>query len=369
MFGFILASAVMIMQAYVFWRAASLPFITRHIPKKYLFRAGLLLWVAFCLSRLVFPQGNSLLAAIEFISMTWMAVLFLISVCLLATELPTVFGFILPRSHVPLRTGALVIGLLLSVLALFQGLSAPVVENYPVYIHNLPANLEGSSLIALSDMHLGSQTDVAWLTARIDQVQAEKPAAIFLLGDIFEGYARPNREILSSMRRLNAPLGVWGVLGNHELFAGKQDYDALFQAAGIQLLRNRHVALPSGISIAGVDNMSSLKDPVQMESQLAATLANHPAMPTILLAHAPVAGDLAAAKGVDLMLSGHTHAGQIWPFGYLVKQRFPFFEGQYVIGGMTLIVSRGAGTWGPHMRLWKAGEITRIILHSDGGGG
>jgi predicted MPP superfamily phosphohydrolase len=65
------------------------------------------------------------------------------------------------------------------------------------------------------------------------------------------------------------------------------------------------------------------------------------------------------------MLSGHTHGGQVWPFGYLVRHRYPFFEGRYDVDGMTMIVSRGAGTWGPRMRLWKPGEILRITLRAD----
>jgi predicted MPP superfamily phosphohydrolase len=64
------------------------------------------------------------------------------------------------------------------------------------------------------------------------------------------------------------------------------------------------------------------------------------------------------------MLSGHTHGGQIWPFGHFVKRRYPLLEGRYEVSGMTTIVSRGAGTWGPRMRLWRPGEILRVTLHS-----
>ncbi len=72
----------------------------------------------------------------------------------------------------------------------------------------------------------------------------------------------------------------------------------------------------------------------------------------------------AAGLGVDLMLSGHTHGGQIWPFDYITKRFFPLLEGEYRIYGMTVIVSRGTGTWGPHMRLWSPGEISHITLRS-----
>jgi len=72
-----------------------------------------------------------------------------------------------------------------------------------------------------------------------------------------------------------------------------------------------------------------------------------------------------AGEGVDLMLSGHTHGGQIWPFDYLVRLEYPLLEGQYEVGGMNVIVCRGTGTWGPRMRLWKPGEIIRVTLTGE----
>jgi predicted MPP superfamily phosphohydrolase len=85
------------------------------------------------------------------------------------------------------------------------------------------------------------------------------------------------------------------------------------------------------------------------------------------MSHAPIAAKLAAAKGVDLMLSGHTHGGQIWPFGYIVRQQFPLLDGSYDVDGLTVIVSRGTGTWGPPMRLWCPSEIVRVTLHAHPG--
>ena len=85
---------------------------------------------------------------------------------------------------------------------------------------------------------------------------------------------------------------------------------------------------------------------------------------TILLSHTPWSAEGAAKSGAGLMLCGHTHGGQSWPFGYIVKRIYPLLSGRYDVDGMTVIVSRGAGTWGPRMRLWEPGEIVRVILRA-----
>jgi len=83
---------------------------------------------------------------------------------------------------------------------------------------------------------------------------------------------------------------------------------------------------------------------------------------TVLLSHTPWQAEKAANFGASLMLSGHTHGGQIWPFGYLVRRVYPLLGGRYEVAGMPVIVCRGTGTWGPRMRLWRPGEILRVTL-------
>lgn len=326
---------------------------------------GIALWVLFLLARAMRPVDTGGMAAIlEFLGMTWMAMLFLLSVCLLAVDVATGFGFLLKRFVPALRGVALVAGGMLSVLALIQGLRAPVVQSHDVYLDGLPAKLDGTVVVALSDLHLGAVLGERWLAARVEQVQVEQPDVVVLLGDVFEGHGLPEPELLLTLRHLSAPLGVWAVLGNHESHGSRSDNLALFEKAGVRLLGNTWAELRTGLVLAGVDDLASRNNSGYAGAFLAKALAGRPAGAIILLSHAPLPPNVVSGKGVNLMLSGHTHGGQLWPFGYLVSDRFPLFEGHYELEGMTAIVSRGTGTWGPRMRLWRPAEILRVTLHS-----
>ena len=365
MFGFILIFAITSMHIYVFWRAASVPVLKRYVPRTVVIGAGLVLWATFFLGRVYGHHGTGPFAQpLELLGMNWMATLFLLFVCLLAMDLVTGFGFLVPRRAVWLRGAALVAGLLLSVVALVQGLRPPVMQNYEVYLSDLAEDMDGTVLVAMSDLHLGNLLDERWLEARVAQVQAQKPDLVVLLGDLFEGHGKPQGELLPVLRRLSAPLGVWVVPGNHEFHHRQNGSTLLIEEAGFQLLRNRWVEVRPGMVLVGVDDLTASRRSGQGGDPISQALAGRPPGATILLSHTPWQADKAAKAGVGLMLSGHTHGGQIWPFDYLVKRVYPLLEGRYEVDGMTVIVCRGTGTWGPRMRLWRPSEILRLKLQT-----
>ncbi|MBU0464032.1 MAG: metallophosphoesterase, partial [Proteobacteria bacterium] len=117
-----------------------------------------------------------------------------------------------------------------------------------------------------------------------------------------------------------------------------------------------------GLVLAGVEDLTIRRRSGQNSDPISKALAGRPPGAVILLSHTPWQTKKAASAGVGLMLSGHTHGGQIWPFGYLVRKRYPLLEGRYKVDGMTAIVCRGTGTWGPRMRLWHPGQILRVTL-------
>lgn len=298
--------------------------------------------------------------------MNWMAILFLISVSLLAVDIITGFGFLLPRLTPSLRGLALVIGGVLSVIAIIQGMRPPVVQKYEVSISNFPEEMDGKVLVAISDLHLGSLIGKRWMEARVAQVQALNPDIIVLLGDIFEGHGQRQEDLVSVFRRLSAPLGVWAILGNHESYDRSNVSTSILEGAGIKILVNSWTEVRPGFVLAGVYDRSFLRTSGQGVDLISKTLEGHPPGATILLSHKPIQADTAAKEGVNLMLCGHTHGGQVWPFGYISKHYFPLFEGQYDVNGTTVIVCRGTGTWGPRMRLWRPSEILYITLHRKG---
>ena len=365
-FGSVLIAVITLMHIYVFWRVASVPVVKRYLSTRFLIGAGLLLWSVFFLGRVYGHHYTGPLAKpLEFVGMNWMAVVFLLFVPLLAMDFVTGFGFLVPRRAVWLRSIALLAGATLSVVALVQGLRPPVVENYEVSLSGLAHELDGTVLVAMSDLHLGTLLGERWLEARVAQVQAQQPDLVVLLGDLFEGHGKPQGRLLRALRLLSAPLGVWVVPGNHEFHHRHDGSTFLIEEAGFRLLRNSWAEVQPGLVMAGVDDLTALRRSGQGGDPISKALAGRPPGATILLSHTPWQADRAARAGVGLMLSGHTHGGQIWPFDYLVKRLYPLLEGRYEVDGMTVIVCRGTGTWGPRLRLWHPSEILRLRLRTE----
>ena len=355
------------MHVYVFWRISSVPFLRRHVSRKFLIGTGVFFWAVFSFGRFFGHGGTGVLArTLELLGMEWMAVMFLSTVSLLAIDLVTGFGLLLPRLAPSLRGLALVAGGVLSLVAVVQGLRPPVVQEYEVRLPGLPHEVDGTVLVAMSDLHVGTLLGKQWLDARVAQVQAERPDIVVLLGDIFEGHGEPQEELLQVLHGLSAPLGVWAVLGNHEFHGRDMTGTPLMYIDGVRVLNNSWAEVRPGLILAGVDDLTANHRSGLGGDPVSEALKGRPMGATILLSHTPWQAEKAAAAGASLMLSGHTHGGQIWPFGYLVQRVYPLLEGRYYVDGMTVIVCKGTGTWGPRMRLWRPAEILRVKLRSEG---
>jgi len=370
MFGTVLLTFYTFMLAYLLWRASSVPLIARTVPRWTLVLTGIFLWVLFYLGRFFGHGGEGkLAAALEYVGMNCLGIVFLASLTMLAADIVTGFGLLWRQRAPAIRGAALILAALLASFALWQGHRAPAVVRYEVPLKGLPGELDGTVLVALSDLHLGKTLGTRWLADRVRQIEDLSPDIIALVGDIFEGHGDPPGETLSILRGLSAPLGVWFVSGNHEGHGGGQANGEILDRAGFHRLDDRWAEVRPGLVLAGVSDLTSRMRRNEGGDPVGAALSGHRPGGTVFLSHSPLQADRAAESGAGLMLSGHTHGGQIWPFGYLVQRRYPLFAGRYEVKGMTVIVTRGAGTWGPRMRLFRRGEILRITLRSAPGPG
>ncbi len=366
MFMTMILTAWTLLHAYVLWRAASVPAVARRVSRPVLAGVAAILWSSFFLVRLLGHDASGPAAAIlEVAGMDWLATLFLVSVVLLAVDLVTGFGLLLPRLAPRLRGWAFAAGGLLAVAAMIQGLRPPVVVSYEVPLPGLPASLDGTVVVAVSDLHLGNVLGARWLAARLEQIRAQGPDMVVLLGDVFEGHGGPAGDTAALLRALHAPLGVWAVTGNHELHGGRGGGVTSLDEAGPRVLHDRWAEAAPGLVVAGVDDLTSRRRSGQDgTTAVVRALAGRPRGAAILLSHTPWDAEVAASHGAGLMLSGHTHDGQIWPFSLLVRRVYPLMGGRYEVDGMPVIVCRGTGTWGPRMRLWRPAEILRITLRA-----
>jgi uncharacterized protein len=367
MFFTVVLSGLLVMSAYVGWRAGSVPWVRRWMP----WWARTIVLVAFgssyVLARDAEERGWPVAARVlEFAGAHWIGILLLLFVAMLTADLLTGVGFLFRRRLPAIRGWALVAGLGLSVIAIVQGNRAPVVRDYDVRLARLPSELDGRQLVFISDLHLGSLLGERWLAARVAQVAALRPAAVVLGGDMLEGDSASEASLLPVLGRLSAPLGVWAVAGNHEYHGGGAATLGALEKLGVRVLRNEWREVAPGLVLAGVDGRRERQGATPFTRDgIAQALAGHPPRAAIvLLSHQPVRVEDAARAGVGLMLSGHTHDGQIWPFRYLVRTQTPYLAGRYDVEGMPLIVCRGTGTFGPRMRLWYPSEILRITLRA-----
>lgn len=353
------------MHLYVFWRLSSVPWVAAHVSRRTVGLVAVMLWTSYPLARILDAQGLRIVAGpLEFVSANWIGILFLLMSALLVTELATLGGWLLPRIAPAFRGWAAIMALLLAAAGLAQGLRPPVLRDYEVQIAGLPSERDGLVLVAISDLHLGTLIGERWLTRLVARVNDLRPDLLLVVGDLVDGNVGKVESLLPTLAKLRAPLGVWAVTGNHEYYAGVDRSIALFQAAGFSMLRDRWAEIAPALVLAGVDDLTARRQFGQGGQPLEKALAKRPPGATVLLSHSPLQAETAAAASVGLMVSGHTHNGQIWPFNYLVALRYPLMGGRYQVGGMTLIVSRGAGTWGPRMRLWGPSEILRIKLRT-----
>ena len=273
----------------------------------------------------------------------------------------TIYGLsLLLRFHAPV---AVLTSLFLFCAILYSAYGTwnaqhPILKKMNVTIPNLPEAWKGKVVVQLSDIHLGPVQRQAFLRRVIKATNSVNPDAVFITGDLFDGAGKHLDQLAAPLKDLQTTKGAYFITGNHETYIGVERSLNAIKDLPITVLRDKHLAV-DGLNIIGVDYPApgEKKDLTEVLGLVAAH------QPNIVLFHEPKGIDAFKAAGTNLFLSGHTHVGQLWPFGFITRSIFKGYDyGLHVEGSFTEYTSSGVGTWGPALRTGNRPEIDVFTL-------
>jgi len=316
---------------------------------------------------------------LAFGAFTWMGLSFLLFVAVLSGDFLRALGYGAAwLGHVELdapkrltmartlATGAALFGIGAGGWGMRTALHQLRVQSVRIPLRNLTPAMHGTSIVQISDIHIGPTLGHDFLANVVARVNELSPDIIAITGDLVDGSVEQLREHVAPLADLRATYGVYFVTGNHEYYSGAIEWVEEFTRLGIRVLRNEHVNIgPAGdhLHLAGVDDWTAAQHERDHGHALPRALHGRDIdREVILLAHQPRSAFEAAAHGVGLQLSGHTHGGQIVPWNWLVRLQQPFVAGLYRLRNTWVYVNSGTGYWGPPMRVGTHAEITRIEL-------
>ena len=316
----------------------------------------------------------------------WMALAFLLFMLLLAGDLVQLVVWIVQRvagqepwsADAPRRLlvarvvagGSLAVALSAVLWGLRNAVRTERVRRLELRLPGLPAALEGFTIAQLTDLHLSARRGQRWLAGVVARTNALRPDLVAVTGDLVDGTVAALRPVAAPLADLRARAGVYVVTGNHDYYSGVEAWIAELERLGLRVLRNERVSVPPGADASESFDLAGIDDPTGRGFEghgpdlSGALQGRDPARALVLLAHQPSAFIEAAARGVGLQLSGHTHGGQIWPFHLFVRLQQPWLKGLIRRGAAQLYISEGTGYWGMPVRLASRAEIALITLRS-----
>ncbi|GIJ50772.1 membrane protein [Virgisporangium aliadipatigenens] len=243
-----------------------------------------------------------------------------------------------------------------------QALGGPQLDRVRVPLARLPRGMDGFRIAVVSDIHLGPLAGRAHTTRIVDAINGTDPDLIAIVGDLVDGSVEELGAAAEPLARLRATHGSFYVTGNHEYYSGYEQWIDEAAELGLRPLQNERVEI-DGLDLAGVNDVTG--DAFAHGPDFEKTLGDRDRdKAVVLLAHQPVVAEDAARYGVDLQLSGHTHGGQIQPFGALVAVEQPIVSGLGTVDGTKVYVTNGAGFWGPPVRVGAPPQVSVIELRT-----
>ncbi|MDR0745779.1 MAG: metallophosphoesterase [Mediterranea sp.] len=215
-------------------------------------------------------------------------------------------------------------------------------------------------IVALSDLHLGSNIGRDELAGWVELINKEDPDIVLIAGDIIDSDVRSlyDQNMAEVFKRIKSKYGVYTIMGNHEYISGVNRSAEFFGAAGIRLLRDASELIDNKFYVVGRDDRSHRgRKPIR---ELIDSLDK--SKPIILLDHQPYELEAVSPHGIDLQISGHTHHGQVWPISWITDAIYELSHGHLKKENTHFYVSSGIGVWGGKYRINTQSEYVVINL-------
>ena len=242
----------------------------------------------------------------------------------------------------------------------------PRIRQLDLSIAKQAGTMKTVSIVAVSDVHLGTIVGRSRLDHIVDKINSLNPDLVLLPGDIVDEDLAPvvKQNLGESLRSIKAPLGIYAVTGNHEYIGGVEAACTYLTDHNIVMLRDRIIRVNGSFYIVGREDRMIGRSNGHLRKALPELMASvDKKYPVILMDHQPFGLNEAVVEGVDLQISGHTHYGQLWPLNYIVRRIYELAWGYKRIKGTHFYVSNGVGTWGPPVRVGNRPEIVNIRLN------
>ncbi len=317
--------------------------------------------------RVIFAAGHYLLG---FLVCFVMLVNFADLLCFLGRVVRILPAWMSPKAMCVTGAAILLLSVLLSVYGVVHGLTIRT-HGYEVWLRQAAGKEDPDSLQIglISDLHLGYIVGESHLEKIVAAVNAANPDIVCIAGDIFDGDITSLKDY-SALQKLfgefNAPYGVYACLGNHDAGAGYEQMMEFLSGAGVTVLQDEAVVIDGRIVLAGRRDSSPIGGQGEKRTEL--ILPEYAeTLPVIVMDHQP--GNIRSYdQGVDLILCGHTHRGQMFPFNLITDAIFDVDYGYYQIpeSGVQVVVTSGAGTWGPPQRIATDNEVVMIRVSFPG---
>ncbi len=249
----------------------------------------------------------------------------------------------------------------------WSAFAPPRITEVAVKLPRLPAALRGMSIVQLTDIHLGVWLERRYLEELVARANSLKPDLVAITGDLVDGSVERLGPIAAALRSLRSRYGTYFVTGNHEYYSGATEWAAALRGMGISVLRNARASIGdvgASLDLVGVDDWGAARQGFGRGYDLGRALSGRdPERAAVLLSHQPRGFEQAAAQGIGLQLSGHTHGGQVWPWTYMVSMAYhPYVAGLHLFDKSAIYVSNGCGFWGPPLRVAAPPELVKVVL-------